>query len=286
MIDLHSHILPGIDDGAANLDVSIQMARASVENGVSILACTPHILPGVWNNSGPAIRAGVETLQRALDEREIPLRLVTGADVHIAPDLLAGIRSGRVLSLHDTRYILLELPHHVMPPHADACFFELLAAGYIPVFTHPERLSWVHGNYDFIERMVASGVWMQITAGSLVGAFGSRARYLSEKMLDDGFVHILASDTHDVDRRPPLLAEGWEKARSFVGDEEAHNLVVTRPYGILNDELPNRLPAIPSEKARSMGLTDRSRRAPGGKGNRDRGEPVGGFSGWVRRFLG
>lgn len=288
MIDLHSHILPGIDDGAANLEISMAMARRSVDNGVSVMACTPHIFPGVWNNTGPMIRAGVERLQRALDESGIPLRLVTGADVHIAANLVADIRSGRVLSLHDTRYVLIELPHHVMPPRADDCFFSLMAAGYVPIFTHPERLSWVHDNYDFIERLVNSGVWMQITAGSLVGGFGSRARYMAEKMLGDGFVHILASDAHDIDRRPPLLAEGWEKARAFVGEEEALNLILTRPKGILNNELPNKMPAIPREQLRSARRVEPRRRVASSRGgvDRSRSERGGGLSDWVRRFFG
>ena len=293
MIDLHSHILPGIDDGAANIEVSVDMAKASVANGVTVLACTPHILPGVWNNTGPQIRRGVAKLQQTLDERGIDLRLVTGADVHIAPDLVGAIRSGRVLTLHDTRYILLELPHHVAPPHADECFFALLTAGYIPIFTHPERLSWIQQHYDLMRRLVGSGVWMQITAGSLTGSFGKRAQYWAEKMLGDGFVHILASDTHNVGPRPPVLAEGWEIARKIVGDEEALHLVVTRPYGILNNEMPNRLPLPAAEKLESLG-NDGVHAAHIGGGRRSRtaqadhlasDDDRGGVSGWMRRLF-
>ena len=293
MIDLHSHILPGIDDGAANLGVSIEMARASVANGVTVLACTPHIMPGVWNNTGPQIRQGVANLQQALDEQEIPLRLVTGADVHIAPDLVSAIRSGRVLTLHDTRYILLELPHHVAPPHADECFFQLLTAGYVPVFTHPERLSWIQQHYELMRRLAASGVWMQITAGSLTGSFGKRAQYWAEKMLSDGLVHILASDTHNVGHRPPVLAEGWEIARRLVGEDEALHLVVTRPYGILNNDPPHKLPQPPAgniESLESNGVHPADFR--GGKRSRTSqadaagtGEDGSGVSGWMRRLF-
>lgn len=242
MFDLHSHILPGIDDGASNLEISLEMARASVANGVQVQACTPHIMPGVWNNSGPAIRAAVADLQGHLDRENVPLRLVTGADVHITPDLAAGLRSGHLLSLADTRYVLLEAPHHVAPVRIDDAFYNLLSAGYVPIFTHPERLSWIEGHYKTMIRLAKSGVWMQITAGSLIGSFGKSAKYWGEKMLEDGLVHLLASDSHNMTRRPPVLAEGRAAAAQIVGEEEAYHLVVTRPHGILNNLPPNQLP--------------------------------------------
>lgn len=246
MIDLHSHLLPGIDDGAPDLNVSLDMARAAVANGVGVMACTPHIFPGVWPNTGPDIRQRVAALQNALDEHGIALNLITGADVHITPDLANGLRSGHLLSLADTRYVLLETPHTVAPPHLNQCFFGVQAAGYVPIFTHPERLTWIESHYSAIQRLAECGVWMQITAGSLLGSFGRRARYWAEKMLDDGIVHILASDAHDMQHRPPVLAEGHAAAAAIVGPEEAYNLVVARPYGILYNQLPSQLPPLPN----------------------------------------
>ena len=122
MIDLHCHILPGIDDGAAEPSVSIEMAKAFVADGVSVVACTPHILPGLYHNSGPQIRQATAQLQQVLDREGIPLRLVTGADNHIVPSFVAELRSGHLLSLADTRYVLVEPPHHVAPPAWKTCF--------------------------------------------------------------------------------------------------------------------------------------------------------------------
>src|SRR5258705_10301716 len=101
MIDLHCHILPGIDDGAEDLSVSLEMARLAVADGTTVVACTPHILPGLYHNSGPQIRAATLRLQEALDEASISLHLVTGADVHVVPDLITGLQSGQLLSLAD-----------------------------------------------------------------------------------------------------------------------------------------------------------------------------------------
>ncbi|HEY8261690.1 MAG TPA: CpsB/CapC family capsule biosynthesis tyrosine phosphatase, partial [Methylosinus sp.] len=139
MIDLHCHILPGLDDGAASLDESLAMARMAAEDGVGVIACTPHITPGVYDHHGATIRARVADLQAALDAADIPLSLVIGADAHIAPGFVDGLRSGAIPSLNDTRYVLVEPPHHAMPPMIEGFFVQLCAAGYVPVLTHPER---------------------------------------------------------------------------------------------------------------------------------------------------
>ena len=113
MIDLHCHLLPGVDDGAQDLSTSFTMARQAVAQGVTHIACTPHILPGVYHNHGPDIRSATKTLQEELDREEIPLQLTTGADVHMAPNFAAGLRSGDLLTLADSRYVLVEPPHNV-----------------------------------------------------------------------------------------------------------------------------------------------------------------------------
>ena len=119
MIDLHCHLLPGIDDGAPDLATALAMARIAAGDGITVTACTPHLYPGMYENDGPAIRRAVAELQTRLEEAGIPLRLTLGADTHITPDLVTDLRSGRVPSLHDSRYFLLEPPHHVAPPRLE-----------------------------------------------------------------------------------------------------------------------------------------------------------------------
>jgi protein-tyrosine phosphatase len=242
MIDLHCHILPGIDDGAANLGISLGMAQASVADGVSVLACTPHILPGLYHNAGPQIASAVQHLRDALGQEGIPLRLVAGADIHMVPDLIAGLRSGRIPSIAGSRYVLIEPPHHTAPPQLESFFFNLLVEGFVPILTHPERLNWLQSRYEVIRQLVRAGVWMQITSGSLTGAFGRNAQYWAHRMLDEGCVHILATDAHDTDRRPPDLSRGRDAAAALVGIEEAEHLVRTRPLGVIQNEAPASLP--------------------------------------------
>ena len=245
MIDLHCHLLPGIDDGSPDLETSLEMARIAVADGIVTMACTPHIYPGVYDNTGDGIRLAIVRLQKALDTYRIPLKLVAGADAHVAPELPAKLRSGDAPSLAGSRYFLLEPPHHVAPPRFEDFVFNLLAGGFVPLITHPERLSWIEDHYKTFCALVDQGAWLQVTAGSLTGRFGSRPRYWGERLLDEGRVHVLATDSHGVKRRPPLLAEGREAAERRVGVEESWHLVRTRPAGILVDLAPSAMPEIP-----------------------------------------
>lgn len=242
MIDLHCHLLPGIDDGASTLDVSLAMAQMAIDDGIQSLACTPHIYPGLYENTAEGIRKGITQFQAELDQRQMPLRLYEGADVHLVPNLGDGIATGRIPTLARSRYLLLEPPHHVQPPRFEESVFALKLAGFVPVITHPERLSWIPDHYPMLARLVQGGAWMQLTSGSIVGRFGKAPRHISERMLDEGLVHIIATDAHDTKRRPPLLGEGREAAARRVGDEEATHMVVTRPAGIIADRPTTELP--------------------------------------------
>lgn len=241
MIDLHAHLLPGIDDGAPDLKTALQMARIAVADGITLMACTPHIYPGLYDNEGSDIRLAVAELQSALEAAGIRLKIVPGADTHLAPDLVPRLSAGRIPTLGGSRYFLLEPPHHSVPPRIDAVVFELLAAGYVPIITHPERLAWIEDHYDNILDLVRRGAWLQVTAGSLTGRFGPLARYWGERLLDEGQVHILATDAHGTDRRPPLLAEGRRAAERWVDSVESWRMVAGRPLGILNNEPPESL---------------------------------------------
>lgn len=261
MLDLHCHMLPGIDDGAPDLATALGMARMAYDDGIRTVACTPHIYPGMYENTAAGIRAAIADFQAKLDEAGIELTLVEGADVHLDTDLAGAIRADRVPTLAGSRYLLLEPPHHVAPPGFELRVFELMAAGITPVITHPERLSWVEDHYDLFLRLVDRGAWMQVTAGALTGRHGRRPKYWGDRFVGEGKTHLIATDAHDTRRRPPLLAEGREAAAAMVGREEADHLVVTRPAGIVANAAQDQLPPLPArpETAKRLGFWKRLR---------------------------
>jgi protein-tyrosine phosphatase len=244
MIDIHCHMLPGIDDGARDLGMALQMARIAAGDGITDVVCTPHIYPGMYDNDAAGIRAAVVALQAQLDAEGIALRLSAGADAHLVPELGAGLADGRVPTLAGSRYVLLEPPHHVAPPRFEDTVFELMASGLVPVITHPERLTWVETHHEVFVRLAERGCWMQVTAGALTGRFGKRVSYWADRFVCEGRAHILATDAHHPDRRPPLLAEARTAAEKLVGTEQATHMVLTRPAMILADQAAETAPAL------------------------------------------
>jgi protein-tyrosine phosphatase len=248
MIDLHSHILPGVDDGAPDLETSVQMAKMAVADGIEVMACTPHFMQGLYDNDAGHIRKQVALLNEIFHERDINLALVAGSDAHIRTDLPQCLKDGTVLTLHDTRYFLFEPSHATLPPRLEEFLFNVQVAGFVPILTHPERMKWMEQNFDMVKKLVQSGVWMQITAGSLTGRFGARPKYWAQRLLAEGCVHIIATDAHNVKSRPPLLAEAFEVAKAELGFDEATHLVVTRPTLVLENGPPEQAPALATQQ--------------------------------------
>lgn len=239
MIDLHSHILSGLDDGASSIEISIEMARLAIADGTTHMACTPHVLPGKYPNTSATILPAIRSLQAMLQARHINLKLVEGADVHVAWELPERLAAGEIPTLNNSRYFLLEPPHEILPPKLDALAKRLIDAGFVPIITHPERLAWIKSHYDVIERLHAMGCPLQLTADSVLGRFGPTIRDYSIRMIEEGIVSLFASDAHSSTWRKPGMSEAYRLVSENWGKELAGELFVHRPRTILmNEDLP------------------------------------------------
>ncbi len=246
MIDLHCHLLPGIDDGSKNLEMSLEMARIAIADGIHTTACTPHIYPGLFENDADGIRRHVANLTERFAENDVALSLTFGADIQMVPELLSGLTSGLMPTINGSRYFLFEPPHHTVPAHFSDLLFDTLAAGYVPVITHPERLTWLDDeHYPWFVDAARSGAWIQLTSGAIVGRFGKRAKHWSERFLGDGLVHLVATDAHEPVHRPPILSEGRQAAEQWLDPDEVNRLVIQRPQAILDNAAPADIPLPP-----------------------------------------
>src|SRR3972149_7287238 len=195
MIDIHAHILPGLDDGPRDWAETLEMCRMAKEDGAEGIVATPHIRDGVHPNRRGDIVEKVNELREKIKGR-IDLDIFWGADIHIAPDLIDRIKKGEVATINDKGYILLELPDHLVPPHIEDLLFQLRLGNIIPIITHVERSHWIQREFQRIYRFVEMGGLMQITAMSLTGGFGRAARSMAVKLGKLRLAHVIASDSH------------------------------------------------------------------------------------------
>jgi protein-tyrosine phosphatase len=225
MIDLHSHILPGLDDGARDLEMAVAMARAAVANGITGMVCTPHAMDGVYNTGPDQVLQSVERLQEELDNRAIPLRLYPGQEVHIHYDLLESIRERRVLTVNNAgKYVLLELPALSVPPYTDDLVYELWLNGITPIIAHPERNAAVRRDPAYVRRWTEHGTVLQISSGALTGQFRGDILRLCRRLVRQGRVALIASDAHNMDGRRPALAEAFHQVKRWTNDAYADQL--------------------------------------------------------------
>lgn len=248
MIDLHCHILPGVDDGPESQDESLSMARKAVEDGIYAIVATPHTLNGIYINPIKEVTLRVAALQEALSKNHIKLQIYAGADVHLCPHMLEHIESGDAGTVNNAgKHIILEFPSQIVPPGVKDEIFSLKLNGITPIISHPERNSAIQHDTDILYELIRMGALSQVTAMSITGDFGEMALQCSERLLKHRLVHIIASDAHSSDSRPPILSKAVEAAAEIMGNyEEAEHMVTEVPATILSGdmlEIPEPLPA-------------------------------------------
>jgi protein-tyrosine phosphatase len=248
MIDIHCHLLPGLDDGPQSWDQSLSMARMAWEDGIHAVIATPHQLGNYRSNTASDIRTRVSLMREHLSQAQIPLTVYPGADVRIEPDLANRLRADDVLTLADQhRHVLLELPHELCFPLA-SLLEQLRAIGITGILSHPERNHGIMSDSRCLEELVEQGCLMQITAGSLLGRFGKPSQRLAETMLRRGLVHLLASDGHGTERRRPVLRTAYKRVSELTDHATAHELCEHFPSLIsAGQSLPlgRRRPTVP-----------------------------------------
>jgi protein-tyrosine phosphatase len=219
VIDLHCHILPGVDDGARTIEDAVEMARIAAAAGTTTICATPHMLHPQFHVPGPVAKGKLADLRAALAVAGVAVEVVLAGEIHWSDEIEKGLASGELLPYcAERRYVLLELPMSHVPHAARDVVWRLQMAGVFPVLAHPERNADFERNPDLIHEYRSAGVPCQVTAMSLTGAFGRRARKVSERWLAEGAIDILASDGHSTDRRPPTLDEAARVVRRQGGE--------------------------------------------------------------------
>lgn len=226
MVDLHCHILSGMDDGAKSFEESVAMAEMAIADGITHVVATPHASPE-FRFDYARVRSSVEQLQQAVGGR---LELATGCDFHLSPENIAALKkSPSRFCIHQKEYLLVELNEFAIPPAMDQTLYEIQLAGLRPVITHPERNGILRSQPQRLEKWMRNGCFCQVTGASLTGLFGSNVQATSLEWIARGLVHFIASDAHNTTSRPHKLRPAYDVVEKEFGRTKAEALLVENP---------------------------------------------------------
>jgi protein-tyrosine phosphatase len=235
MIDIHTHILPAVDDGAHTMVEALEMARIAKADGITHMIATPHHRDCTPLSRREVARRVAE-LQAKLDEAHIPLTVLPGHEVRLYRDMFDDWAREMAGPLGHSRYVLAEPLFHHYDHHTDEILFELFERGYIPIMAHPERIRPIQKNLALLEPFLARGGLTQLTAESLTSDQDWPARKTATEMLQRGMAHIIASDAHKPYRRKPILSSARDAAAEWVGETQAQAMVTVIPRAIIEDQ--------------------------------------------------
>ncbi|MFD0671983.1 tyrosine-protein phosphatase [Cohnella sp. GCM10027633] len=237
MIDIHTHILPGLDDGADSMTTALAMARAAAKEGITDIIATPHHVNGNYRNPASDVQTAVWNFQSRLQTEGIPVTLHPGQEIRVHDDLIAARDRGELLTLAGTSYLLIEMPGHEFPKEMKELVSNLAGKGLRPVIAHPERNRVIRENHRLLAELVQLGASAQVTTHSLLGEFGERIEKSAWSLCRSGLIHLVSSDAHHVERRAFSLTQAYREISDRLGPEwseyyrnNAASLLANEPF--------------------------------------------------------
>lgn len=219
MIDIHTHILPGLDDGAGDWDDTLNMARAAESEGITTIIATPHHANGTYINFADDVTAHTQSINERLMEAGVSVTIRAGQEIRVHDDLLDAWNRKELLSLAGSNYVLVEMPSSRIPKAMMELIHELKILNLKPIIAHPERNAEVVQHPERLAELVEAGAFSQVTSHSLLGGFGKRIEQSAWSLLKSGHIHIVSSDAHHIEKRGFRLLESYELIEARLGAE-------------------------------------------------------------------
>nr|WP_263314892.1 CpsB/CapC family capsule biosynthesis tyrosine phosphatase [Mammaliicoccus sp. Marseille-Q6498] len=238
MIDIHNHLLYGVDDGPLDAESMLELAREAEKIGITDLVATPHYIEHRFKNNAQIVKDRTADVQSILDENGIKIKVYPSQEIHMFGKELEGLESGELIPITEgSRYVLIEFPFFSVPDFADDTFNKLFDAGYRPLLAHPERIIPIQDNPQILFDLIKRGALCQVTAGSLVNKYGEDAKVAADYLLDQDAIHIIGSDAHNTSNRNFHLQEAYDYIEKTKGIDKVNELKENARKILNNEEI-------------------------------------------------
>lgn len=253
MIDMHSHILPNIDDGARNIEETFHLIQEAKEAGFEAVVATSHYMEGYYETDTPEREVWVNAIYDKLQEKNIDIHLYLGNEIYLSENMIKLLEEGKASTINDTSYVLFEMPLNVEPLNLYDVIYEMLQYKLVPILAHPERYAFVQQEPELIYDLIQKGVLMQANYASIIGYYGLKAQMIVKKMLENNMIHFLGSDVHRQNTIYPRIPQILDELKGIIGEAKLEELTTINPKLALNNKRieidePNKIELTLKEK--------------------------------------
>ena len=254
MIDIHNHILVDVDDGPKSIDEAIELLKQAKREGATDIVATPHHLHTRYSNDIENVKMKLNELKKNPEKIKLGFVLNIGQEIRVTDQIIDDLKNCKIEGINGSRYLLLEFPSNEVPHYSNQLFYELQTMGYIPIIAHPERNKAIVQNLDILFDLINGGALSQITTSSLLGEFGSNVRNLSLKMIDNNLAHFIASDAHNVPKRPFIMKQLFKERKLKTYYKELESYLENGKAVLENERISKQMPTQDYKQKKWFGL--------------------------------
>lgn len=236
MIDIHTHILPNIDDGARSIEETFNLIKEAKSVGFETIVLTSHYKEGSYETDTPEREVWVNAIYENLKAKKIDVKLYLGNEIYLSNNMIKFMEEGRASTINDTSYVLFELPLDEEPENLYDIIYEMQQCKIVPILAHPERYSFIQKEPELVYDLIQKGVLMQANYGSIIGQYGEKARIIVEKLLENNMIHMLGSNAHRPNTIYPKIPQILTELTDLIGEEKLKTLTTTNPKLVLNNK--------------------------------------------------
>ena len=236
MIDVHSHILPNIDDGSRSIEETFNLIKEAKEAGFEGIVCTSHYMENYYETNRPEREVWINAIHENLENKNIDMNLYLGNEIYMSDNIIELLEDGKATTMNDTSYVLFELPMNAEPMNLYDMVYEMQQYKIVPILAHPERYSFVQTDPELIYDLIDKGVLMQANYGSIIGQYGKKAQMRVQKFLENNMIHMLGTDVHRQNTIYPKIPEIILELKSLIGEEKVKELTTINPELVINNK--------------------------------------------------